>query len=57
MLRLSGVDAYYGRIQALRALGRTAEERAEIRRFLARYPKSLQGAALKQRLGAAGADE
>jgi TolA-binding protein len=50
-------EAHYGKIQALRALGRTAEERVEMRRFLARYPKSLQGAALQRRLGAAGADE
>ncbi|MGD8859491.1 MAG: hypothetical protein PVI30_05725 [Myxococcales bacterium] len=46
-------EAHYGKIQALRALGRTDEERAEIRRFLARYPEALQGAALKRRLGAA----
>jgi len=50
-------EAHYGKIQALRALGRTAEERAEIRRFLARYPQSVQGAALKRRLAADGADE
>lgn len=47
-------EAHYGKIQALRALGRTAEESAEIRRFTAHYPDSLQAAALKQRLGARG---
>ena len=50
-------EAHFGKIQALHALGRTAEERVEIRRFLARYPQSLQGAALKRRLGADGGDE
>ena len=44
-------EAHYGKIQALRALGRTGDERAEIRRFLARYPKSLQAAALRRRAG------
>ncbi|MEJ2218842.1 MAG: hypothetical protein P8099_19835, partial [Gemmatimonadota bacterium] len=47
-------EAHYGKIQALHALGRTAEEHAEIRGFLARYPKSLQAAALRRRLGASG---
>jgi tetratricopeptide (TPR) repeat protein len=50
-------EAEYGKIQALGALGRTDEERAEIRRFLARHPKSLQAAALKRRLGVEGATE
>lgn len=50
-------EAHYGKIQALYALGRTAQERAEIRIFLARYPKALQTAALKRRLGAEAADE
>jgi hypothetical protein len=50
-------EAEYGKIQALGALGRTDEERAEIRRFLARHPKSLQAAALKRRLGVEGAIE
>lgn len=45
-------EAHYGKIQALRALGRAAEERAEIRRFLARYPNSLQSATLRRQLGA-----
>ena len=47
-------EAHYGKIQALRTLGRTAEERAEIRRFLQRYPKSLQAATLRRRLGGGG---
>lgn len=47
-------EAHYGKIQALRALGRVAEERAEIQRFLALYPASIQSAALKRRLGAIG---
>ena len=50
-------EAEYGKIQALGALGRTAEEQAEIRRFLARHPKSLQAAALRRRLGAERATE
>ena len=50
-------EAHYGKIQALQALGRTAEEHAEIRGFLARYPKSLQAAALRRRLGASGDQE
>jgi TolA-binding protein len=50
-------EAEYGKIQALGALGRTDEEGAEIRRFLARHPKSLQAAALKRRLGVEGATE
>ncbi len=44
-------EAHYGKIQALRILGRQVEERAEIRRFLANYPQSLHAAALKRRLG------
>jgi TolA-binding protein len=47
-------EAHYGKIQALHALGRTAEERAESRRFLERYPKSLQAATLRRRLGVGG---
>jgi TolA-binding protein len=50
-------EAHYGKIQALRALGRTDQERAEIRRFLAHYPKALQSSALKRRLGAVGDGE
>jgi TolA-binding protein len=50
-------EAHYGKIQALRALRRTAEERREIQRFLAVYPDSLQVAALKRRLEAADGNE
>jgi TolA-binding protein len=50
-------EAQYGKIQALRSLGRTAEAEAEIRRFLARYPKSLQAATLRRQLGAHGAPQ
>lgn len=50
-------EAHYGKIEALRALGRTAEEHAEINRFVTRYPKSLHAAALKRRLGVIGGPE
>jgi hypothetical protein len=50
-------EAHYGKIQALHALGRTVQEHAEIRQFLARYPRSLQAAALRRRLGATRAPE
>jgi tetratricopeptide (TPR) repeat protein len=46
-------EAHYGKIQALRALGRAEQERTEIRRFLELYPSSLQSASLKRRLGEA----
>ncbi len=44
-------EAHYGKIRALRALGRTADERAESRRFIERYPSSVQAADLRRRLG------
>lgn len=44
-------EAHYGKIRALRALGRTLDEQAESRRFIARYPSSVQAADLRQRLG------
>jgi len=44
-------EAHYGKIQALRALGRAEQERVEIRRFLELYPSSLQSASLRRRLG------
>jgi tetratricopeptide (TPR) repeat protein len=50
-------EAEYGRIQALGALGRTEEERAAIRRFVAQHPNSLQAATLRRRLGAESATE
>jgi hypothetical protein len=43
-------EAEHGSILALQKLGRTAEERAAIEAFIARYPKSVQAIALKQRL-------
>jgi len=45
-------EAHYGKIQALRSLGRTAEVTAETRSFLTLYPKSLQAATLRRQLGA-----
>jgi hypothetical protein len=45
-------EALAGKIQALRALGRTAEERAAIKRYLARYPNGFAAPALKRRLEA-----
>jgi outer membrane protein assembly factor BamD (BamD/ComL family) len=43
-------EARYGRIRALRKLGRHAEEQAAIDRFLADYPHSVQAATLRARL-------
>ena len=43
-------EARYGRIRALRKLGRASEERAAIARFIADYPKSVQAASLRARL-------
>ena len=43
-------EAAYGRIRALRALGRTAEEGRSIVAFLAAYPSSAQERALRARL-------
>jgi ferric-dicitrate binding protein FerR (iron transport regulator) len=51
-------EARYGQVRALAALGRAAEERRAIEAFLAKYPKAMQSAALKDRLktlGGAGA--
>lgn len=45
-------EARYGRIRALRALGRTKDERAAINAFLAAYPTSVQSSALRERLQA-----
>jgi Tetratricopeptide repeat len=42
-------EAAYGRIEALRKLGRTGDERAAIERFLAKYPGSSYAAKLRQR--------
>ncbi|HLV20268.1 MAG TPA: FecR domain-containing protein [Polyangiaceae bacterium] len=43
-------EARYGKIRALRSLGRAAEERREIEQFLARHPKSVQAPGLRARL-------
>jgi hypothetical protein len=43
-------EAQYGRIQALRALGRNADERRAIEEFLRRYPTGVQKDALGARL-------
>ena len=42
-------EASYGRIQALRRLGRAAEERAAVDAFVKAYPNSVQARALKNR--------
>jgi hypothetical protein len=42
-------EAAYGRIEALRKLGRTREERAAVERFLTRYPGSSYAAKLRRR--------
>ncbi len=43
-------EAEHGNILALQKLGRKAEERRAIDAFIARYPKSVQAGALKERL-------
>jgi hypothetical protein len=43
-------EAYKGRIEALRALGRAAEERSAIEGYLSKYPDGFDSAALKKRL-------
>lgn len=45
-------EARYGRIMALRRLGRAGEERAAIEEFVRTYPSSVQARALKQKLEA-----
>lgn len=47
-----GMEARYGRIQALRRLGRTGDELAAIDDFLARYPDSVHAPRLRARQGA-----
>ena len=42
-------EARYGRIQALRRLGRAAEEQAAVDEFVKAYPNSVQARALKAR--------
>jgi hypothetical protein len=43
-------EALAGKIRALRALGRTDEERRVIRQYLERYPNGFEAPVLKQRL-------
>lgn len=43
-------EARYGRIRALRKLGRLGDERSAIEAFLRDYPRSVQAAALRSRL-------
>jgi tetratricopeptide (TPR) repeat protein len=47
-------EAAFGRIGALRALGREGEEREAVVSFLARYPGTLHDDALRARLRALG---
>jgi hypothetical protein len=47
-------EAAFGRIRALRALGRTADERTAIERFVARYAKVPQSRVLRERLHTLG---
>ncbi len=43
-------EAEYGRIRALRALGRAAEEQSAIERLLARYPSGIHADSMRSRL-------
>jgi TolA-binding protein len=43
-------EAEYGRIRALRALGRAAEEQSAIERLLARYPSGVHADSMRARL-------
>jgi hypothetical protein len=43
-------EALHGKVRALRALGRTADEVLTIRNYLARYPNGFQAPSLKKRL-------
>ena len=44
------VEAAYGRLSALRALGREADEQRALQAFLERYPRSVQARMVRQRL-------
>jgi len=46
------LEALFGRARALRALGRTGEEREALERFVARFPNALQAQEARQRLAA-----
>lgn len=43
-------EAAYGKVRALRALGRASDERRAIERFIARFPAAPQSRILRQRL-------
>src|SRR6185436_18164560 len=43
-------EAEYGRIRALRALGRARDEQAAIERLLARYPSGVHAESMRARL-------
>jgi ferric-dicitrate binding protein FerR (iron transport regulator) len=49
-------EAAYGKIQALQRLGKSAQERREITRFLQDFPKSAQASALRARLDTLGSE-
>jgi hypothetical protein len=44
-------QAEYGKIRALRRLGRGAEEREAIRAFIRRYPKAPEARLLREQVG------
>jgi ferric-dicitrate binding protein FerR (iron transport regulator) len=44
-----GEEASYGKIRALRALGRTADEEAAVRAFLERFPRGAAAGILRER--------
>jgi hypothetical protein len=45
-----GPEALSGRVRALRALGRTSEERRAIEEYLTRHPTGFEAPAMKKRL-------
>jgi len=51
------LEALLGKARALRAMGRVAEERAALERFLQRYPGALQAGEARRRLAAIGPAE
>jgi TolA-binding protein len=48
-----GSEALWGEAEALRALGRTGEERSTLERLLKRYPSGAYAKAARKRLGTA----
>jgi ferric-dicitrate binding protein FerR (iron transport regulator) len=51
------LEALYGKARALRALGRKADERAALERFLQRFPRALQAGEARRRLAALASAE